>query len=190
MPGPQTANRDHYTIGQVARWCGVSARKAAAWFDSGTLPGYRLPTEHGDRRVTRAALLAFLREHAMPVPAGLERPGRRVLLVGCGLVLLRRLEALAGDAVAVTGAATAFCAGRRFAECRPDAVVLDLALGRSECLAMAAAMRQADGKRLTLLALAYEDEVGLPQLVGAGFTDVLFQPVDAAALAARLAGGG
>jgi excisionase family DNA binding protein len=189
VPGPQTANRDAYTTGQVARMLGVCARSASDLIDSGALPGYRLPTRGRDRRVTRAALLAFMREHAMPVPAGLERPGRRVLLVGCGLVLLRRLEALAGDALAVTGAATAFCAGRRFAECRPDAVVLDLALGRSECLAMAAAMRAAGGPRLTLLALAYEDEVDTAGLAAAGFTGVLFQPVDPAALAKRLAGG-
>jgi excisionase family DNA binding protein len=189
VPGPQTANRDVFTTGQVARLCGVSPRKVVDWVDGGQLPGYRLPTEHGDRRVTRAALLAFLREHAMPVPAELERPGRRVLLVGCGLVLLRKLEALAGDALAVTGAATAFCAGVAFARCRPDAVVLDLALGRSECLAMAGAMRQVDGPKLLLVALAYEDEVDTAGLAAAGFGGVLFQPVDAAALAARLAGG-
>lgn len=43
----------------VARLTGVSTPTAAAWIDSGKLPGYRLPGPQSHRRVTRDAFLAF-----------------------------------------------------------------------------------------------------------------------------------
>lgn len=51
------------TTGDVARLCGVAARTASKWIDLGRLQGYKLPNGH--RRVTREAMLSFIRENGM-----------------------------------------------------------------------------------------------------------------------------
>ena len=60
-----------FTTGQVARLLGVSNRSVATWVDAGRLPGYRAGEKGTDRRVSRAALVAFCRaggrEHVLPL---------------------------------------------------------------------------------------------------------------------------
>ena len=60
------------SMGDVARLCHVSPRKAGQWVDSGLLKGYRHPGVRRDRRVTRAVLAAFIRRHGLPFPKELE----------------------------------------------------------------------------------------------------------------------
>lgn len=55
---------------RIARLCQVTPATVAHWIDQGYLKGHRTPTGH--RRVEVEDLLAFLREHGMPVPAELE----------------------------------------------------------------------------------------------------------------------
>ncbi|MGH7129691.1 MAG: helix-turn-helix domain-containing protein [Planctomycetaceae bacterium] len=50
------------TTGDVARLCGVSSRTVRMWIDTGLLPGQRVPGS-SHRRVSRAALAAFMREN-------------------------------------------------------------------------------------------------------------------------------
>jgi len=60
-----------FTTGQVAKICQVAPRTVSKWFDSGRLKGYRLPGSQ-DRRIPRAYLLKFLKEHGFPIPAELQ----------------------------------------------------------------------------------------------------------------------
>ena len=54
-----------YTLGQVAKICGVANRTAAKWCDAGLLRCYRLPEcEH--RRILREDLDEFLAERGIP----------------------------------------------------------------------------------------------------------------------------
>ena len=55
---------------RVARVCQVSPATVANWIDQGLLKGHKTPT--GRRRVEAEDLTAFLRAHAMAVPAELE----------------------------------------------------------------------------------------------------------------------
>jgi excisionase family DNA binding protein len=55
-----------FTIVQVARLCQVAPRTVGKWFDSGRLKGVRIRSS-GQRRVPRAALVRFLKEHNMPL---------------------------------------------------------------------------------------------------------------------------
>lgn len=56
---------------RIARLCQVTPATVAHWIDQGYLKGHRTPTGH--RRVEADDLAAFLREHGMPVPPGLDR---------------------------------------------------------------------------------------------------------------------
>lgn len=85
-----------FTAGAVARLCGVAARTAGKWIDTGRLKGYRLPGSL-DRRVRLSELVAFCRREGMPLPPGLVcRPATAL----CGLPGFDRLDPFAlGSAV-------------------------------------------------------------------------------------------
>lgn len=197
-----------FTSGQVAKVCKVAPRTVSKWIDSGRLKGYRIPPsgdhKSGDRRVTRDNLIKFLRSHDMPQAAELEAEGgTRVLLVGVGAEFVNWLESsLAGVAgLRVESADKVFDAGLMVHEFRPHVILIDLAVGRSEAVHVAAAVRKseapADGPKpgnragvnaaparpAVLVALAYEDEAGEEGLTAAGFDVVARRPWDAAALA-------
>jgi CheY-like chemotaxis protein len=55
---------------RVARLCQVTPATVAHWIDQGHLKGHRTPTGH--RRVAVEDLVAFLRDHGMPVPPEFE----------------------------------------------------------------------------------------------------------------------
>jgi len=55
---------------RIARMCQVTPATVAHWIDQGYLKGHRTPTGH--RRVDSEDLVAFLRDHQMPVPPELE----------------------------------------------------------------------------------------------------------------------
>ena len=59
-----------FTTGQVAKVCHVAPRTVSKWFDAGRIKGYRIPGSQ-DRRIPRAHLIEFLRQHGMPLD-GLE----------------------------------------------------------------------------------------------------------------------
>lgn len=68
---PAIERKAVYTTGEVAKICSVAPRTATKWIDSGRLKGYRVPGSL-DRRVPHAMLVAFLKEHGMPIPDGFE----------------------------------------------------------------------------------------------------------------------
>lgn len=57
--------KDVMTTGDVARICCVAPRQAAKWIDTGLLKGFQHPGPGKDRRVTKEALLAFMKQHDM-----------------------------------------------------------------------------------------------------------------------------
>lgn len=59
-------NKPH-TTGSVANLCKVAPRTVSKWCDSGRLKSYRIPGSE-DRRIRHADLMAFVREHGIPVP--------------------------------------------------------------------------------------------------------------------------
>jgi two-component system, OmpR family, response regulator RpaA len=62
--------RQVFTTGQVAKMLMVAPRTVSKWFDAGRLRGYRIPGSQ-DRRIPREALLKFLGDNGLPVPAEL-----------------------------------------------------------------------------------------------------------------------
>lgn len=156
---------DVFTTGQVSRLLGTAARTVSKWCDSGLLPCYRIPGSQ-DRRILRTHLRAFLAKSGMPDPFPTRTQrlyvGTRESVEGAvwvqslldlGLSLDRRAE--------------------RYV------VVLDLAaVGRGEGMAAARRLRsEFPVSRLTLIALACEDETAALSLMEAGFNTVLLAPV-------------
>ena len=172
-----------FTTGQIAKICKVAPRTVAVWFDTGRLGGYRIPFSR-DRRVPRDELVRFLKEHGLPL-GPLAPPA--LLLAGPDRRLLERGVAPLGERVTFCAAATLFEAGLLAHAAAPAAVVLDLALGRGDCLAAARALRDAAAPPApALFALAGEDEADEPGVLAAGFAGAWKKPFDPALLAESL----
>ena len=118
---------------KIARMCQVTPATVAHWIDQGYLKGHRTPTGH--RRVDAEDLVAFLREHQMPVPPELENevPEAKDAIViveddkSYGKLLLRAIESSdikADVTLAVTGMDGLLEIGRA----NPAVVVLDYSL--------------------------------------------------------------
>ncbi len=54
------------TTGDVAKICNVAHRTVSKWFDSGILPGYRIPGSK-DRRIPLEELIRFMKSHNIPL---------------------------------------------------------------------------------------------------------------------------
>src|SRR2546421_1280515 len=149
-----------FTTGQVAKICKVAPRTVSKWFDSGRLRGYRIPGSQ-DRRIPREQLIKFLKEHGMPLGELEEEEWHKILVIGAERLFIDRLQELLPDSedyryqIANSG----FEAGIMAQSFHPDTIIIDLALGRSEAMQIAANLRRDPAYETTLMiALASEDE--------------------------------
>ncbi len=177
-----------FTTGQVAKICQVAPRTVSKWFDSGKLRGYRIPGSQ-DRRIPRDQLIRFLKENGMPLGALEEEGWHKILVVGAEPLFLDRLKELLPDdddykyEVAHSG----FEAGTQASSFHPDTIVIDLAMGRSEALQIAANLRRNDAYKDTLIiAMASEDEPNPEGLSEYGYTEAFKKPFDVNLLAERI----
>lgn len=118
---------------RIARLCQVTPATVAHWIDQGYLKGHRTPTGH--RRVDVEDLVAFLREHGMPVPPELEtetpEPRDAIVLVeddkSYGKLLVRAIQTseLKAD---VTLAQTGMDGLLEIGRVHPSVIVLDYTL--------------------------------------------------------------
>jgi len=65
--------KEFYTNGQAAKFCLVSPRTFAKWFDAGKIKGYKIPPpvgsknkSKGDRRIEGESLVDFMKKHDLP----------------------------------------------------------------------------------------------------------------------------
>lgn len=125
--GPVTP-KSIFTTGEVAKVCKLSQQTVIRCFDSGRLRGYRVPGSRF-RRIPRDALIAFMKEHNIPLDQ-LETGKTRVLVVDDDPAIIEMLvELLERDGrFEVETAATGFDAGLQTRAFRPDCIVLDYML--------------------------------------------------------------
>ncbi|HVJ79500.1 MAG TPA: response regulator [Planctomycetia bacterium] len=180
--------RKVFTTGQVAKICKVAPRTVSKWFDSGRLVGYRIPGSQ-DRRIPREHLIRFLKEHQMPLGELEEEAFSKVLIIGTDRLLIERLKELMpeNDDFKVEVAHSGFEAGIQAEALHPDAIVLDLAMGRSEGLQIVANLRRNTSyDTCVILGLAAEDESEPESLTSDGFNEVFKKPFDPQLLTERL----
>jgi two-component system response regulator RpaA len=178
---PSLVKKTVFTTGQVAKICQVASRTVSKWFDSGRLKGYRMP-DSGDRRIPRQNLIDFLREHQIPLGDLDDTP--RLLLIGIDSLISHRIQqAVPADQVQYQFAANGFEAGLIFPTLRPQAIVIDLLIGRNEALSLVQTLRSASKRRTLYFGLANEDQSDHQDLLDAGFTDIFQKPFDVGIMA-------
>jgi excisionase family DNA binding protein len=177
-----------FTTGQVAKICKVAPRTVSKWFDSGRLRGYRIPGSQ-DRRIPREQLIKFLKEHGMPLGELEEEGLHKILIIGADKLFIDRLRELLpeSDDYKYELANSGFEAGIQAESFHPDTIIIDLAMGRSEALQIAANLRRNPSyEQTTIIALANEDEAAPEALANHGFTDAFKKPFDVALLSERI----
>lgn len=155
------------TTGEVAAICNVAARTVSKWIDSGRLAGYRIPGSR-DRRVTREALDAFIRDTGIPTSAPTTEGAERVLVADADRPTA---EALASALASETGrevrvSTTAFDAGVSCADFSPRWIIADTSLGLGEVAGLAAWIRASgSGARLAVMGQGFtpQEEASLRQ---------------------------
>jgi PleD family two-component response regulator len=179
-----------FTTGQVAKICQVAPRTVSKWFDSGRLRGYRIPGSQ-DRRIPRPReqLIRFLKENGMPL-GGLEQESwHKILIVGAEPLFIDRVKELLpeDDDYKYEIAYSGFEAGTKASGFQPDTIIIDHAMGRSDSLEIAKALRRNDQYKETLIiALASEDEPNPEGLNEYGYNDAFKKPFDIALLAEKI----
>jgi excisionase family DNA binding protein len=180
--------RKVFTTGQVAKICKVAPRTVSKWFDSGRLVGYRIPGSQ-DRRIPREHLIRFLKEHQMPLGELEEEAYSKILIIGTDRMMIERLHGMLPEAddYKVSVAHSGFEAGIQAESFHPDAIVLDLAMGRSESLQIVQNLRKnTNYDDVIIVGLAAEDEANPDSLLEHGFNEVFKKPFDPALLTERL----
>lgn len=183
-----------FTIGQVAKICKIGRSAVTRWFDFGRLKGYRIPGSQ-DRRIPRKYLIEFLKEYKMPLGDLEDDVIAKVLIVSQdqGMIEELKREMPSERSFKVAVAMSNFDAGIQVEGFRPDAVVVDFSIGRTEALQICRNLRHnAKFKEVFIFALLLDNN----ELQG---TDLLLiteiyekplkkndEPFDGALLAGRL----
>jgi hypothetical protein len=61
------------STGQVAKFCHVSQGCVIKWANKGFIKCWRLPVGYRERRFEPRVVLAFLKEHGLPIPDALVK---------------------------------------------------------------------------------------------------------------------
>jgi excisionase family DNA binding protein len=118
-----------FTTREIAKLLDVSVGSIANWIDQRKLKAGKTPGGH--RRVVVADLIHFLRQQNLPIPAELEPPPTRILVVDDEEAVRHWLIATIRKAhpdYEVLEAGDGFTAGQLVSSRRPDVVVLDLTI--------------------------------------------------------------
>ncbi|MCP4378981.1 MAG: helix-turn-helix domain-containing protein [bacterium] len=122
------------TTGQVARICHVATRTVTKWFDTGKLPGYRIPGSR-DRRIPLDGLIVFMKDNDMPTGT-LDGTLRKVLLFDPEVSAAVPDELSMLENYEVRTAINCFEAGMLARDFVPNTIVISLSNGVTACKAI------------------------------------------------------
>ena len=186
-----TQRPGYFTSHQVAQMLGVSLPTVGNWAKAGKLIAHRTPGGH--RRIPRAELLRFLREHDFPIPEGLEEPTltRRVLIVDGGMdfgAILAEYLTINHD-YNVKQADDGFTAGWLCSEYQPSIVIIDMDIPGLDLIKIVKLLGEASNQsRSAVIALASAHNPSTEtQLIGLGVSAVVRKPAKLHELAALIA---
>ncbi len=176
-----------YTTGQVAKICKVAPRTVSKWFDSGRLKGYRIPGSQ-DRRIPREYLIKFLKEHGMPLGELEDETTAKVLVVAQDQVLIDNLkrELPPEKSYKLAIAASGFEAGLQAESFRPDCIIVDFSIGRTEALQICQNLRRNQEFAEVILIALLPDDGSNFTLDRSTINESFKKPFDVALLAERV----
>ena len=171
-------DKDVLTTGEVAKICNVASRTVSKWFDSGQLQGYRIPGSK-DRRIPVANLLAFMREHSIPMD-GLMSGRPRVLICDNDEGVVGTLTGVLAEQTNfdVRTCDSLFAAGMECERFRPHVMLYDLSVSDGDGSEVCQLIHGNEDLQVTrIVAMSTRITDGqVSQLVACGFDSVLRKP--------------
>lgn len=134
---------EHISPQQAADLCGVSRSTLLRWLDEGAIP--HSSTAGGWRRILLQDLVAFMREHGIPVPLDIDPGPPRILLVDDEPAVTRGLRRVIRQALPeaeVHEVNDGFSAGLTALEILPHVMLLDLRMPGLDGVEVCVRMRQ------------------------------------------------
>jgi PleD family two-component response regulator len=180
-------NMKVFTTGQVAKICKVAPRTVSKWFDSGRLKGFRIPGSL-DRRIPREYLIKFLKEHAMPLGGLEDEAMAKVLIVAQDQILIENMqrELPSEKSFKIVVAQSSFDAGVQTQSFRPDCLIVDFSIGKTEALKICQSLRQNIYFTGTILIALLPDDGNPMSFYRSTINETFKKPFDASLLAERL----
>lgn len=168
-------DKEVLTTGEVAKICKVAPRTVSKWFDSGALPGYRIPGSR-DRRIPVSNLIKFMKAHNIPMD-GMTTGRTRVLLVDDDREVVETLQRILSESTSyeVRTATSGFQAGMECQAFRPHVLLLDIHIGDGDGKQLVDAVRRNDNLQFTkIIAMSGKLTDGQAQALRAGATGQSF----------------
>ena len=175
---------------KVAKHCHVSHAAVCNWVKAGKLKAYRTPG--GQYRIEPSVLLAFMKQHEMPIPEELQPRGvPRIVVVDDEEQVVDFVARALGDHGAgyiVESARDGYTAGRLVHSLRPELVLLDIRMPGIDGFKVCETIKNDPTTRDTkvLIITAYADQENLGRLLEMGAEGVLEKPFDLATLTGRV----
>ncbi|SEQ79455.1 DNA binding domain-containing protein, excisionase family [Amphritea atlantica] len=168
------------TTGEIAKLCDVNLRTVIRWIDRGALTGFKLPGR-GNNRVREEDFIAFLHEHGMPVPPGLQQTiSRQILIVDDEPAVAKSIQrVLRSNGYETLIATDGFQAGSMLSIEKPALMTLDLSMpgldgyGVIECVRSTSEL-----SGLKILVISALGEASLEKALAAGADAVLQKPFE------------
>ncbi len=169
----------------IARMLHVDPGSVANWIDQSLLKAHRTPGKH--RRVAADDLVAFLREHKMPIPAELCSVPSRVVIVddepAITQLIAWAIKAALPDCEVVE-AHDGFRAGTIVATLKPNVVILDLRMPGMDGYEVCRLIKTQESTRQTdvLAMTAYPSPENVQRIIDCGARVCLTKPLNMEAL--------
>lgn len=185
---PASGVKEVYTTGEAAEVCKVSQQTIIRCFDAGRLGGFRVPGSKF-RRITRDALLRFMKENNIPLD-NLDSGRKKVLVVDDDAEIVELfVDVLTRDGrFDVKTAATGYDAGVLTQEFMPDLVILDYMLpdinGNVVCQTIRNNPRFEHMKVVIVSGVVNQEEIN--ELLKAGANDFVKKPFNIEKLIERM----
>ena len=175
---------------KVATYCHVSHAAVCNWVKAGKLKAYRTPG--GQYRIEPKVLVAFMKQHGMPMPEELspKRVQRIIVVDDEPQIVELATRALGSEGVGyeVESAPDGYTAGRLVSSLRPELVLLDIRMpgvdGFAVCENIKSDPETKDTKVLIVTAFATEENVR--RLKGLGADDFLEKPFEISVLKTKV----
>lgn len=198
-------NKNFYTTGDVAKYCGVTLRTVINWIKNGRLRAHQLPGTRRDNRIVHADLVQFMQNNGLPIPENLlagdakkedegarlgntsdetmretnETMGekKRALVVDDDRLMAKAIARVLHSAGFTTYIShDGFDAGRLFEKHQPQLMTLDLNMPKMDGFAVLEALE--DRQHTKILVISALGDTYMQKALDKNADDVMSKPFD------------
>ncbi len=177
MAASNKPNRNIYTTHEVSKLLQVNPRSVINWIEQDLLTSYRTPGGH--RRISRDDLMAFLRNHQIPIPPGLSEEKLKVLIVEDedSIVKILKMFFERQNTYEVHSASDGITALIDIGRSHPNLIILDILIPGVDGLEVCRRIKENPANQAAIIAMSGRPEIE-SKILQAGADCFLPKPLD------------